>query len=358
MMKNRDIHSPRPFTSSSMSERPSSCSSIARRHEVNCPWKLLLSHFPPVPSYQQFHDRFPASAVDANSENASSVTACAPHDCFPTALYFRRHASVSSRHTQRTQSTLEAVPSFIVSAVTRRQNTHRKPSITSTTESSTRCITPLQFFKRTLGQGNRVTGTDAYQWYASQASESSCGFQYATTPSIGNSHDSENDTAETHPIEYGTRTLQPRLTPTPVRTKNKSHTHLVMGSVKFLEDLASKLRGIVHTGHKAENASWKASVKGRNRNGTRYKTETGASSPNKRRRTKTSASADRDMYEARDFAWGNGEKILRVKNNDTGSCVFMVYVSKFLTLWRKSYLAHIFFFCLTGSQGLPIPRKL
>ena len=332
MTRHRDIHTPRPFTSSSMSERPSTCSAGHEAGRDSCPWKMLLSHFPAVPSHQQFRDRFPASAVDAKSENASSVTACAPHDYFPTALYFKRRASVSSRHTQRTQSTMEAVPTYILNTVTRRQNTYRKPSITSSTESSTRSITPLQFFKQTLGQGNGVVpGTDTYQWYASQASESSSGFRFATTPSVGNSIDSDNDTPITHPIKYDTPALlRPRLTPTPALTKNKNHIHLVMGSVKFLEDLASKLKGIVHTGHKAENVSRKAPVKGRNRNGTGGGAGTAALSLNKRRRSRKATSADRDIYGTRNFAWGYGEKILRIKNNDTGSCVFMVYVFFFL----------------------------
>lgn len=336
-MRSRDTQTPRPRTTSSSAvyDRPSTtclAGAGACRHEAgrdnNYPWKLLLSDFPAVPSHQQSHDRLPASAVDATSENASSVTAYAPHDHFPTALYFRRHASVSSRHTQRTQSTLEAVPTGILSTVARRHhNTCRKPSIASSIGSSTRCITPLQFFKQTLGhvRGSVVatTGTDAYQWYASQASESSCGFQYATTPSVGNS---ENEVPVAHPITCGTPTIRPKLTPTALeRPKCKTQLHLVMGSMRFFEELANKLKDIVNTGNKLGGISRKVSVNGRIRNG---KTDTAAApSPNKRRRTKKTAHAGRDSHDTKNFAWDYGEKILRVKNNGTGSCVFVVYVS-------------------------------
>ncbi|RPB25096.1 hypothetical protein L211DRAFT_137091 [Terfezia boudieri ATCC MYA-4762] len=100
-----------------------------------------------------------------------------------TPDYCLRQLSVSSyatQFTQRTQSTLQVIPTLTIS--TTKQHRRRKASFASSTG---RTSTPVQFFKRCLRRGSIPGGDNIDAELESQVTESPPGFQYAATPSVG-----------------------------------------------------------------------------------------------------------------------------------------------------------------------------
>lgn len=334
---------------------------MANIHLVT-PWETALIQRPPISRATRCRESFPGKLIVPNAPNQQDVSSVnniprpQSRDLAPAAYTHLnvpsrkihpgeynpanhlRHFSVSSyatQYTQRTQSTLQVIPTRTISTTQHRRG---KASVSNSTARGQRTSTPHHYFKRTPRRGSPVRRNrndeiegDDYHELGSQETEAGFGFQYAATPSVGHPLKAATVTVpDDLRISISIPTLRAQITPSPIlKSKERRCIHIsCRGSVKFLEEFAKKLKHLFLSGQKA--GAWKVSrVKSPNRQ--KSKPEIGESfrSTDKRKLKGIPAlkgGVARAKSEQDAFSWDQGEKTLRIKNNETGSCVFMVYV--------------------------------
>lgn len=234
-----------------------------------------------------------------------------------TPDYCLRQLSVSSyatQFTQRTQSTLQVIPTLTIS--TTKQHRRRKASFASSTG---RTSTPVQFFKRCLRRGSIPGGDNIDAELESQVTESPPGFQYAATPSVGipvSSRDS--DQLVPLSVRY--------MHPPPVSTlgERRSMSIRVVGGIKFFEELAKRFKTFFRN-----VGGWKISMrlKGSKRQNSRAEGG-GTLLYSDRGKVRVIPTLHAKYCQKIGSHWisslGQGVETLRIKNNGTGSCVFIV----------------------------------
>jgi len=317
---------------STVMERPP-ISRIARARE-SFPGKLIVPNIHrqmDVPSINVV----PPAVFNPYSRDTKSYHHDHPDDLgsnIYTPARHLRHLSVSScatQYTQRTQSTVQVIPTRIISKIKQHQ------CGTTSTGRGGRANTSIPFCKKNLRRGSTSAGggdnhqkvhTNDYQELESQVTESLSGFHYAATPSVGDVGSSRDLQAQLH-----VQCMQSSPVP-----RSRERCCLRMGiarSIKIFEALTKRFKILFRAGQGV--GEWKTSMELKGSKAHSSRTKLGG----------VDLCTDRGKVKAIDtlqathcqkigdygiFAWGPGEKTLRIKNNGTGSCVFMVYVVAFI----------------------------
>ncbi|KAF8425242.1 hypothetical protein EV426DRAFT_596852 [Tirmania nivea] len=242
-----------------------------------------------------------------------------------TPAHHSRHLSVSSyatQYTQRTQSTLQVIPTRTAST---KEYRYEKAGFVGSTGRGGRTSTPIQLFNSSLRRSSTPGGdnhdkidADDYQELDPKVTVTPSGFQYAATPSVGDAVSSRD-----LQVPLSVRRMQP--SPVPTSGEKRCMRIRIVGGIKFFEELARRFKILLQAGRNL--GEWKSmrpngSKKQNSRadiGGINLYTDRG-----KVGAIPTAQAKHCQMIYGHKFSWGLGAKTLRIKNNATGSCVFMV----------------------------------
>ncbi|KAF8433451.1 hypothetical protein BGX38DRAFT_1222555 [Terfezia claveryi] len=312
----------RATTSTVIQRPPISHIAMPREQRESFPGKLIVPNIqtqldvpsvnitPPPAIYRYSHD----TSICIDHHDTDGLGRLDSH--IYTPAYGLRQLSVSSyatQCTQRTQSTLQVIPTLTIS--TTKQHRRRKSSFASSMGRNS----PVQFFKRCLRRSSIPGGDNIDAELESQVTESPPGFQYAATPSVGIPVSSRDpDQLVPLSVRY--------MHPPPVSTlgEKRSMSIRVVGGIKFFEELAKRFKDLFR-----DVGGWKISmrVKGSKRQnsqaeigGIRLYTDRGKVNiiPT------LHAKYCQKIGSHRISSWGPGVETLRIKNNGTGICMFIL----------------------------------
>ncbi|KAF8475765.1 hypothetical protein BDZ91DRAFT_844478 [Kalaharituber pfeilii] len=291
---------------------------------------------PPTSRIAHSRESFPGRLTIPTQMDIPSLSVISPshsytklHPDYSTpSRYHSRHFSTSSfisQYSQRTQSTVQAIPTSPFAYAHHRR---RRGSFASSTGRGSRAATPIQFFKRSARKGsagdvNVIEDPDAFQELESQTTDFG-GFQYAATPSVREFLKADR-TPQNLRIPVPVPALRPRLPPSPLSNSGKGRKiqARIWEGVKVLENITRKLRKL--KGKRASCCPLTISVRVKPRRGQQAKSDIERMQRGKGKAViPRGVSQSGKIREVEEFWKDHGERTLRIKNNGNGPCVFIV----------------------------------